>query len=89
MGKNGENFGADNFETFSLLEIGLVIRKLRKTYKISRDELSECTGVYYDTIKRIEDGRTSNPGFYTVAKLFAYFGFQISISIPLKEDNDG
>lgn len=43
----------------------------------SRNDLAALTGVAPDTIKRIEDSRTADPGFFTVASLASALGLRL------------
>lgn len=51
------------------------VRRARGTQ--SRNDVAGLSGVAPDTIKRIEDSRTADPGFFTVARLAAVLGLHL------------
>lgn len=59
--------------------IGEELLEIRKMRKMSRDELSEKSGVHSATIVRIESGDT-NPTYDTLSKLLNVLGFELSIT---------
>ena len=45
------------------------IKKLRKEKKLSQDKLARLADVPYNTLIKIESGRSNNPTFETLSKL--------------------
>jgi len=45
------------------------IKKLRKQRKLSQDKLARLADIPYNTLIKIESGRSSNPTFETLSKL--------------------
>ncbi len=50
-------------------ELGMRIRIAREDLGLTQTELATRSGVKIDTLRSIEQGRTPNPGVWTVAKL--------------------
>jgi transcriptional regulator with XRE-family HTH domain len=50
------------------VQLGRKIRRLRKTLKLSQEELAEKAGLHYTSLGRIERGE-ANPPVYTVYKI--------------------
>jgi len=45
------------------------IKKLRSRKKLSQDQLARVADIPYNTLIKIESGRSSNPTFETLSKL--------------------
>jgi len=45
------------------------IKKLRKQKKLSQDKLARLADIPYNTLVKIESGKSSNPTFETLSKL--------------------
>ncbi len=45
------------------------IKKLRKQKKLSQDKLARIADIPYNTLIKIESGRSNNPTFVTLSKL--------------------
>lgn len=45
------------------------IKKLRKRKKLSQDQLARLADIPYNTLIKIESGRSKNPTFETLSKL--------------------
>jgi len=45
------------------------IKKLRKQKKLSQDKLARLADIPYNTLIKIESGRSNNPTFETLSKL--------------------
>lgn len=45
------------------------IKKLRKQKKLSQDKLARIADIPYNTLIKIESGRSNNPTFETLSKL--------------------
>ncbi len=50
------------------IKLGRKIAKIRKSHKMTQEELADRIGVHYTTLSRIERGE-SNPPVYTVFKI--------------------
>jgi transcriptional regulator with XRE-family HTH domain len=53
------------------------IKKLRKQKKLSQDQLARLANIPYNTLVKIESGRSNNPTFETLSKLADVFGISI------------
>ena len=45
------------------------IKKLRKQKKLSQDKLARLSDIPYNTLVKIESGKSNNPTFATLSKL--------------------
>ncbi|MDP3041128.1 MAG: helix-turn-helix transcriptional regulator [Candidatus Omnitrophota bacterium] len=45
------------------------IKKLRKLKKLSQDKLARLADIPYNTLIKVESGRSNNPTFETLSKL--------------------
>lgn len=45
------------------------IKKLRKQKKLSQDKLARLADIPYNTLVKIESGKSNNPTFVTLSKL--------------------
>ena len=45
------------------------IKKLRKQKKLSKDKLARLADIPYNTLVKIESGKSNNPTFETLSKL--------------------
>ncbi len=50
------------------------IKKLRKQKKLSQDKLARLADIPYNTLVKIESGKSNNPTFETLSKLADAFG---------------
>lgn len=50
--------------------LGAYLKRCRETADLSQDELVRRTGLSLSTIRKIEDGRTANPGIFTLTKVW-------------------
>lgn len=57
--------------------LSLNIKKLRKQKKLSQDELARLAEIPYNTLVKLESGKTSNPTLDTLSKLSDVFGISI------------
>lgn len=62
------------------MDIATVIRRRRKTLKLSQNDLAEMSGVSLASIKNIERG-TGNPSFATIGKLVEVMGMDIVFKV--------
>ena len=46
--------------------LGWAIRALRKDRKATQESLAAAAGVALSTLRKIEDGRVGDPGYFTV-----------------------
>lgn len=49
--------------------LSINIKKLRKQKKLSQDQLARLADIPYNTLVKIESGKSSNPTFETLSKL--------------------
>lgn len=54
------------------------LKALRKTHGASLRAVEMATGVSNAVISQIETGHVRNPGFFTVQKIVAFYGADIS-----------
>lgn len=57
--------------------LSLSIKKLRKQKKLSQDKLARLANIPYNTLIKIESGRSSNPTFETLTKLADALGVSL------------
>lgn len=50
--------------------LGSYLRQSREASGLSQDELVRRTGLSLSTIRKMEDGRTANPGVFTLLKVW-------------------
>jgi len=55
-------------------QLGARLREARQTAGLSQQELASRSGVNLDTLRAIEQGRTQNPGIFTVRQLALRLG---------------
>ena len=53
------------------------IKKLREQKKLSQDKLARLADIPYNTLVKIESGRSNNPTFSTLSKLADALGVSI------------
>ena len=53
------------------------VKKLRNQKKLSQDQLARLADIPYNTLVKIESGRSNNPTFETLSKLADVFGISI------------
>ncbi|MFC1548702.1 helix-turn-helix domain-containing protein [Candidatus Omnitrophota bacterium] len=58
------------------------IKKLRKTHKLSQEQLAQRAGVTYSTLIKIESGANQNPTLETISKISE--AFKISLDKLVK-----
>lgn len=63
------------------------IKKLRKQKKLSQDQLARLADMPYNTLVKIESGRSNNPTFETLSKLADVFGISIDRLTGRKKNN--
>jgi y4mF family transcriptional regulator len=63
-----------------IAELGRVLKKRRKTLKITQADLAELAGVNTNTIIRIENGQIS-PGFDTLSAISDVLGMEIKLTV--------
>jgi transcriptional regulator with XRE-family HTH domain len=61
------------------IDLGVVLRSLRRTADLSQRQLAEAAGVPATTIARIESGRAVDPKFRTVERLARAAGAELTI----------
>ena len=54
--------------------LGLYLKRSREASGLSQDELVRRTGLSLSTIRKMEDGRTLNPGVFTLLKVWRALG---------------
>ena len=59
------------------VKLGARLRTRRTAIGMTQRELSEVSGVRLDTLRSIEQGRTPNPGVFTVSALALAIGISI------------
>lgn len=57
--------------------LSINIKKLRKQKKLSQDQLARLADIPYNTLVKIESGKSSNPTFETLSKLADAFGISL------------
>lgn len=63
------------------IDVGAVLRALRRQADLSQRELAERSGVPKSTLARIESGRGAEPGFATVERLVRAAGGALTIGV--------
>lgn len=63
------------------MELGTLLRALRRHADLSQRELAARAGVPQATVARIESGRAGNPGFRTVRRLVVAAGGRVTIGV--------
>ncbi|MDP8216781.1 MAG: helix-turn-helix transcriptional regulator [Candidatus Kaelpia imicola] len=53
------------------------IKKLRKQKKLSQDQLARLADIPYNTLVKVESGKSNNPTFETLSKLADVFDVTI------------
>lgn len=53
------------------------IKRLRQEKKLSQDKLARIADIPYNTLVKIESGKSANPTFETLSKLADVFGTSI------------
>lgn len=64
-------------ESYSTEQLGVFIRKARKTKGYTQDEFAEVIGVSHATLSALENGRSVS--FDTVMKALANLGFKLAV----------
>jgi len=57
--------------------LSLNIKKLRKKYHLSQEQLAQKAGITYSTLIKIESGNNKNPTLETLTKLATVFKIKI------------
>ena len=86
-------FTYDEMERVKLLnselpELYLLLKKGRKCRKLSRQEMSDITGISVGTIKRMENGETS-VGLNSFLKYLKVFGWDVDNILATRNENTG
>ena len=63
------------------------IKKLRKQKKLSQDRLARLADIPYNTLVKIESGKSNNPTFETLSKLADVFAISIDELAGRKRNN--
>lgn len=63
------------------------IKKLRKQKELSQDKLARLADIPYNTLVKIESGKSDNPTFETLSKLADVFGVSIDELTGRKKNN--
>ncbi|MFH1778338.1 MAG: helix-turn-helix transcriptional regulator [Candidatus Omnitrophota bacterium] len=63
------------------------IKKLRKQKKLSQDRLARLADIPYNTLVKIESGKSNNPTFETLSKLADVFNISIDELAGRKKNN--
>ncbi|MET8091346.1 helix-turn-helix domain-containing protein [Micromonospora sp. NPDC005220] len=64
------------------IDVGEILRDLRRRADLSQRELAEQSGVPKSTVARIESGQGGGPAFQTVERLIRAAGGEIVLSLP-------
>lgn len=59
------------------VKLGEILKKIRLAKEITQPEIQEQTGMPLATISKIENGKTANPGFYTILNLCEVYGITL------------
>ena len=62
-----------------LLELGLVIKRLRKEHRWSQDDLEQYSGITKRTISKIENGFIDEVGIKKVEFILDLLGYEFSL----------
>lgn len=65
--------------------LGAYLKRSRESAGLSQDELVRRTGLSLSTIRKIEDGRTANPGIFTLIKVWQALNLAPGVLIKLIE----
>ena len=57
--------------------IAINVKRLRKQKQLSQDKLARLADIPYNTLVKIESGKSDNPTFETLSKLADVFGVSI------------
>ena len=57
--------------------LSINLKKLRKQKKLSQDKLARAADIPYNTLVKIESGKSNNPTFETLSKLADVFNVSI------------
>ncbi len=63
------------------------IKKLRKQKNLSQDKLARLADIPYNTLVKIESGKSNNPTFETLSKLADVFNISIDELAGRKKNN--
>ena len=63
------------------------LKKLRKQKKLSQDKLARLADIPYNTLVKIESGKSINPTFETLSKLADVFNISIDELTGRKRNN--
>jgi len=69
--------------------LGAYLKRSREAAGLSQDELVRRTGLSLSTIRKMEDGRTANPGIFTLTKVWRELNLDPAglIDIPEHDSN--
>ena len=63
------------------------LKRLRKQRKLSQDKLARLADIPYNTLVKIESGKSNNPTFETLSKLADVFNITIDELTGRKRNN--
>lgn len=63
------------------------LRRLRKYKKLSKDKLARFADIPYNTLVKIESGKSNNPTLETLSKLADVFNISIDELVGRKRNN--
>ena len=69
--------------------LGSYLKRNREAAGLSQDELVRRTGLSLSTIRKMEDGRTANPGFFTLLKVWRALSLDSESLMRLHEQGTG
>ncbi len=67
--------------------LSINLKKLRKEKRLSQDKLARLADIPYNTLVKIESGKSNNPTFETLSKLADVFGISIDELTGRKKNN--
>lgn len=65
--------------------LGAYLKRSREAAGLSQDELVRRTGLSLSTIRKMEDGRTANPGIFTLIKVWQALNLAPDGLVKVKE----
>jgi transcriptional regulator with XRE-family HTH domain len=74
--------GVDNEETDQCVDLGALLRALRRKADLSQRELAARAGVPASTVARIESGQAADPKFRTIERLVRAAGGGLAVGDP-------
>jgi len=67
--------------------LSINLKKFRKQKKLSQDKLARLADIPYNTLVKIESGKSNNPTFETLSKLADVFNISIDELTGRKRNN--